>query len=210
MADKFPEIDDVQIENETADSDFLSRERELMGDEFKTEADEELPPPEDDEFEQFESNFPDVQQQQEEAESGEPDKEEETIVAPFQELNLEESKPLQEWKQRREMEISKRDQVAESKAKEMKEDAQKAIDDFYENYNTKKERDTKERKEEESKFLEKRDQLLQNGTIWDRVNELLKLSKTSPSLENSRDKTRFKELLLSLKGKENVPGAAGY
>ncbi|GME94897.1 unnamed protein product [[Candida] boidinii] len=67
MADKFPEINDIPTgeESNTAEGDFLSREKELLGDEFATADDKNAlkiddNEEDDDEFEEFKSQYPDV------------------------------------------------------------------------------------------------------------------------------------------------------
>lgn len=215
MADEFPEIEDVaDVEVEGAgQTDFLSREKELLGDEFATEQDGELAH-EDAEFEEFESSFPAVSStpQYAEPESEPEEKAVEIPVSSFGSLNLDDSEPIKAWKERRTLEVSKRDEIAKAKAEDLKDEAKKAIDDFYDNYNNKKDLSIEDTRKQEDEFLAKRDSFLERGTVWDRVVELLELTKNSSSVDpaNHRDKTRFKELLLALKGKENVPGAAGY
>jgi len=217
MADKFPELKDVDTGASSGESpsqgDFLSREKELLGDEFTTERDQELADDNVDEFDEFESNFPKVDADQEESIPVEDAPEEEAhtpLHSTFDNLDLKESKPIQEWKERTELEISKRDEVAAKKHEEIKKQAEKDVDDFYVNYNDKKEKSLKATKEDEEKFIAKRDSFFDQGSVWDRTVELLKLKKNSSFGADEADKTRFKEILLSLKGKENVPGAAGY
>lgn len=235
MADKFPEIDDAGIsaavDTNAPESDFLSREKEALGDEFKSENDENIlkeaaggveDEDDDEEFEDFKSQFPEVGTTTTttaapavEADTDVPIKQEDnassTIADKFTNLNLDESEHIKEWKETRALEISKRDEIAQRKLEDIKKEAEKAIDDFYENYNNKKDDAIAETKKEEKEFLEKRDKFLENGTVWDRVVELLKLDKNSDAIDsdNLRDKSKFRDLLLALKGKEGVPGAAG-
>ncbi|KGK34279.1 hypothetical protein JL09_g6572, partial [Pichia kudriavzevii] len=113
------------------------------------------------------------------------------VVNRFENLDLNESEHIKEWKKTRDLEISKRDEIAARKLEEIKKEAEKAIDDFYENYNNKKDDAIAETKKEEKAFLEKREKFLEKGTTWDRVVELLKLTKNSDAIdaENYRDKT---------------------
>ncbi|GMF08425.1 unnamed protein product [[Candida] boidinii] len=227
MADKFPEINDIPTgeESNTAEGDFLSREKELLGDEFATAEDNDVlkaDDEEDDEFEDFKSQYPDVAGQDEQLKQAKEDEEiaKESVTGSvtsgvaneFAKLDLNQSEHIKEWKERRNLEISKRDEIANRKLNEIKEKAKQNIDDFYENYNNKKDVAINQTKKEEDEFLAKRDSFLERGTVWDRSIELLNLNKNSKSIdpENLRDKTKFKDLLLALKGKENVPGAAGY
>lgn len=123
-------------------------------------------------------------------------------------LSLEDSVAIKEWKQRQRLEIERRDEVSESKKNETREKAKRAIDDFYEDYNTKKDDIIAKTQEEEKNFLAERDENVGVGSVWDQAAKLIDTS--DAGLGGGRDKSRFKELLLSLKGDPNAPGAAGY
>lgn len=230
MTDKFPEIEGITETN--SEGDFLSREKELLGNEFATEADADIvnetkDGEEEDEFDDFKTQFPEVSgpngdsngseqlaQDEEEEESnniaGQTSETEKGIVNQFTNLNLNESEHYQEWKKSRELEISKRDEIAQRKLQDTQSQARKEIDDFYENYNNKKDDAIKETKKEADEFAEKNKKFIEDGTLWDRVVQILSLDKNSDTLdsENMRDKSRFRDLLLALKGKDSVPGAA--
>ncbi|KAG7866441.1 hypothetical protein KL918_003338 [Ogataea parapolymorpha] len=217
MADKFPELEGIDGTDVADSGDFLKREKELLGNEFATEQDKIAE--DDDDFDDFKSQFPEVSTNANdvapEVESEEEPKEaifEEPVTNKFANLNLEESVHIQEWRKARELEIAKRDELAAKKLEDIKKEAEKAIDDFYENYNNKKDEAVEATRREEAEFLEKRDRFLERGTVWDRVVELLSLTKNSNAsdLAGYRDKSKFRDLLMSLKGKEDVPGAAGY
>ncbi|KAG7883413.1 hypothetical protein KL938_002650 [Ogataea parapolymorpha] len=217
MADKFPELEGIDGTDVADSGDFLKREKELLGNEFATEQDKIAE--DDDDFDDFKSQFPEVSTNANdvapEVESEEEPKEaifEEPVTNKFANLNLEESIHIQEWRKARELEIAKRDELAAKKLEDIKKEAEKAIDDFYENYNNKKDEAVEATRREEAEFLEKRDRFLERGTVWDRVVELLSLTKNSNAsdLAGYRDKSKFRDLLMSLKGKEDVPGAAGY
>lgn len=199
--DKFPEID---VDGEQIEGDFLQREQELMGDEFKTE--------QDDEVADSEEKFPEVDHHAYEPESApvvEDNGAAEVAVAKdFSLLNLEDLEPIREWRQRRDLEIEEREKANAKKKEDIRAKAEQTIDDFYSNYNDKKEKHSKDIVDEETKFVEKRDAFLSRGTLWDRVDELVKEVGEVPS--EGRDKSRFKEVLSKLKGKDNVPGAGGY
>ncbi|KAF5098162.1 hypothetical protein DV451_003518 [Geotrichum candidum] len=106
------------------------------------------------------------------------------------------------------LEIQRRDEQSEAKRKETREKANAAIDDFYENYSSKKDEAIEEVREAERRFLEERDNNI-TGTTWDRILKLIDTSSKGVKSELS-DKTRFKEVLLALKGNPDAPGAAGY
>jgi len=212
MADKYPELD-VQADDNDFDGDFLSREKELVGDEFKTEQDVDVLAESDDEIQEFKEQFPEVGEPDEQVAVPVDDEDDEDEFegfgsAPPVSKDLGESEPLKEWKERRDLEIDEREKANEKKKQDIIKSAQQNIDDFYDNYNSKREQHTKEVEEEEETFLAKRDDFLKNGTLWDRVNELVDGVGELP--EDGRDKSRFKQLLSKLKGKENAPGAAGY
>ena len=70
MSEKFPPLEDQNIDftpndKKDDDTDFLKREAEILGDEFKTEQDDILeteasPAKDDDEIRDFEEQFPDI------------------------------------------------------------------------------------------------------------------------------------------------------
>ncbi|KAK6203469.1 clathrin light chain [Scheffersomyces amazonensis] len=218
MADKFPAIETIGNDlpdsaDETSATDFLSREKELVGDEFQTEQDHELLKDDDNDINDFKEQFPEVDDSvsapvvQEEAD----DDEFEGFGSSAPQTNKYEGESvhLKEWKERRDLEIKERETANSKKKDDIVTTARQTVDDFYDNYNNKKEQHSKEILKEQEEFLEKRDKFLQRGTLWDRVNELVTEVGELPDSE-SRDKSKFKELLTKLKGKDNVPGAAGY
>lgn len=213
MADKYPELD-VAADDQEFDGDFLSREKELVGDEFQTAQDKDVLAESDDEIQEFKEQFPEVRDATDDvAAPSEPvddddDEFEGFGSAPPSNINLGESEPLKAWKERRDLEIDEREKANSKKKEDIISSARQNIDDFYENHSLKKEQHSKAVREEEKEFLDKRDNFLKNGTLWDRVNELVDGVGETP--DEGRDKTRFKGLLSKLKGKENVPGAGGY
>ncbi|QPG75643.1 hypothetical protein FOA43_003000 [Brettanomyces nanus] len=228
MADKFPEINDVSVDGDEQMSggDFLSREKEVLGDEFATAEDvtaqdASATADKDDEFEEFKTQYPELGAGANGSDNEEDFKDSKdsngsngsngylNVTTRMAKLNMESSEAVKQWKQQREESISKTDSINEKKVDEIKKEAQKATDEFYENYSNKKEELIESTKKEEEEFLKKRDSFLENGTVWERVVEVLKLSKNSNSIDeaHNRDKSRFKELLMMLKDKEDSPGA---
>lgn len=191
MADKFPEIDDVEVQQDDVGEDFLSREKEILGDDaeqFKTEQDDEyLNEDKDDELKKFEQQFPDVgeSEQDESAKQDEAQDDEEFSEPAFNPPKTE-SDAVKEWRDRYNLEISKRDEADEKKAKETKEAAEKQLDDFYDDYNNKKETDIEKARNAEKEFLDKRDEFFSKGDVWSRALDLTKEVKGNE---------RFKELL---------------
>ncbi|KAK9480163.1 clathrin light chain [Lipomyces japonicus] len=126
-----------------------------------------------------------------------------------EELVEEEPDVVKEWRERRELAIQRRDEQSEAKKNQTRQEAKNAIDDFYENYNNKKEQATTQTRTEEKEFIENRENTVAGGTSWERIVKLVDLSEKN-ARTSSVDKTRFRELLLSLKDDPNAPGAKGY
>ncbi|CCH44536.1 Midasin [Wickerhamomyces ciferrii] len=192
MADKFPEINDVEVQQDDSNEDFLSREQEILGDDaeqFKTEQDDEyLKEDQDDELKKFEQQFPDVGDSKDEEKEveQEEEQEEEEFQEPVSKGPKSEPEAVKEWRERYNLEISKRDEADAKKAEETKKEAEKQLDDFYDDYNNKKESDIAKTKEAEKEFLSKRDEFYQKGDVWSRALDLTK---------DIKGNERFKELL---------------
>ena len=91
----------------------------------------------------------------------------------------EDTEPIKAWRERQAEEIKKRDARDKERREEMKAKAEQNIDRFYEDYNKEKEKNIRENKENEAKFLEKISEGIAKGTSWERIADLL-------ALENSR------------------------
>lgn len=88
--------------------------------------------------------------------------------------------------------------------------AQQAIDDFYENYNTKKEKTIAQTRKDAEEFLANREDTSAGGTSWERIAKLVDLSgKGARGGAAGTGKERFRELLMNLKKDERAPGATG-
>lgn len=118
----------------------------------------------------------------------------------------EEPEVIREWRERTALRIAHQDEQSERKKRENIEKARHAIDDFYENYNLKKDKSIAQTRKEEEEFLANRENPSVGGTTWERIAKLVDLSDKSARSGKS-DKTRFRELLLSLKKDENAPGS---
>ncbi|GCF01355.1 clathrin light chain [Zygosaccharomyces mellis] len=117
------------------------------------------------------------------------------------------SNVIAEWKQRREVELNERDEADERAKGELKEEAIKHIDEFYENYNRKKSEQLEGVRREAEEFQKNRDEFSsQEGTTtWDRVLQLI--NEDDADQVAGRDKSKFKEILQRLKGNTAAPGA---
>lgn len=215
MSEKFPEIDAPQSNGDDLEhSDFLSREKELLGDEFKTDQDKVLDEDSDDDINEFKEQFPEVEGSESVQQEFKSSEDADVALADYGATetvkDLSQSASIKEWKQRRDLEIEERENVNAQKKKDILSKAQQTIDDFYENYNQKKDKHVAEVEKEQDEFLKKRDEFLKHGTLWDRVNELID-AVGGPAVDSEgNDKTRFRNFLKNLKGKEKVPGAGGY
>lgn len=223
MADKFPALDGVDLPNGDGEDAgaFLRREQEALGNEFAQPGDAAALD-DDDEFSQFESQFPDVAAGDAAVENAAAAATENGVASPepapaplFDDMTASaavdysgELEAMRQWKELRDLEIAQRDDAAAAKKEAIKAEAQKALDDFYENYNSKKDRGVQETRDAAQDFADERDKFLDgDSTVWDRVHLLV--DEVHHGL-GERDKTRFKQVLDKLKGNAAAPGAAGY
>jgi hypothetical protein len=90
-------------------------------------------------------------------------------------------------------------------------EARQNIDDFYDNYNNKKEKEVAKTRKEAEEFLKNRDDTTAGGTSWERISKLVDLSgKGTKGGASGSEKQRFREILISLRKDEKAPGATGY
>ena len=128
----------------------------------------------------------------------------------------EEPEAVRQWRESQKDAIAKRDAEGERKKAEAISKAEQDIDNFYAEYNAKKEKNIAANKENEAKFQEQRTRELAEGTTWTRVTKVLDLQNSQSKTiaragPGSSDLTRMKELYLSLRREgETAPGAAGY
>ncbi|KAI9800022.1 MAG: hypothetical protein M1833_003551 [Piccolia ochrophora] len=123
----------------------------------------------------------------------------------------EEPEVIKEWRERRDAGLSSRADASESRKAETTKTAQQTIDDFYENYNTKKDKTITQTRKEADEFLAGREDTAAGGTSWERIAKLVDLSgKGLKGGGSGTGKERFRELLLSLRKDEKAPGATGY
>ncbi|GAA5887533.1 hypothetical protein JCM16303_004235 [Sporobolomyces ruberrimus] len=124
-----------------------------------------------------------------------------------------ESEFIQTWRAKQAEEIAEREQTAQQKKEETIAKARNAIDNFYKDYNSKKEKSIAQNKEDETAFKSRQTESLAQGTTWERICQLVDLqdSRSKTGTKSKQDLSRFKEVLLSLKREgENAPGAGGY
>lgn len=216
-------------------SDFLSRERALLGDDaqqFATPADNTATVEEDDDdllggggsaapatngdhgdaMGDFETSFPAVDTSNDAVAPGG------TITGstlPYRagEFGADEGEPevVREWREKRDLQIQRRDEVSASKKAETIKAAQEAIDEFYENYNNRKDKQIAQTRKEAEEYLKNREDTTSGGTSWERIAKLVDLSgKGSGGGAPGSGKAKMRELLVSLRKDEKAPGATGY
>lgn len=124
----------------------------------------------------------------------------------------EEAEPeiIKAWREQRDAQNARRaEQFAHQRAETVK-DAQQNIDDFYDNYNNKKEKGVAQTRKDAEQFLAAREDTTSGGTSWERVSKIVDVSgKGGKGGGAGSGKERFRELLMSLRKDENAPGASG-
>lgn len=118
---------------------------------------------------------------------------------------------IREWRERRDMAIQHRDEVSSTRKAETVKQAQQAIDDFYDNYNNKKDKTIAQTRKEAEEYLKNREDTTAGGTSWERIAKLVDLSgKGAGGGAQGTGKAKFREMLVSLRKDEKAPGATGY
>ncbi|KAK5682128.1 Clathrin light chain [Elasticomyces elasticus] len=118
---------------------------------------------------------------------------------------------VREWRERRDLAIQHRDEVSESRKKETIKAAQEAVDEFYENYNNKRDKSVAATRKEAEEFLKSREDTTSGGTSWERIAKLVDLTgKGSSGGAAGTGKAKMREMLLDLRKDEKAPGATGY
>ena len=115
-----------------------------------------------------------------------------------------------EWRERRDLAVSHRAEVSAEKKSKTVDAARKAIDDFYENYNNKRDKTVAQTRKEAEEFLANREDTSSGGTSWERIAKLVDLSgKGAKGGAAGTGKERFRHLLGELKKDAQAPGASG-
>ncbi|CZT25179.1 related to CLC1 Clathrin light chain [Ramularia collo-cygni] len=131
--------------------------------------------------------------------------------SPFPTHDEDEPEVLREWRERRDLAIQHRDEVSAAKKAETVKAAQQAIDEFYENYNSKREKQVAQTRKDAEEFLAKREDTTSGGTSWERIAKLVDLSgKGTQGGAAGSGKGKMRGLLVSLRKDEAAPGAKGF
>ncbi|KAK0212445.1 clathrin light chain, partial [Desarmillaria ectypa] len=178
----------------------------------------------DDDIEKFENEFPDIdvgptspplQQTPTFAPRPQPSA---LSSTPILTQTIEEDEPevIKEWRARQAEEIAARDEASRARRQETISRAERAIDEFYEKYNAKKEVIIAENKEQEQEYRQSLTESLSKGTTWERICDIIELQNSQSKTiaragPGTTDLTRFKEVLLRLRREgDAAPGAGGY
>jgi hypothetical protein len=130
-------------------------------------------------------------------------------ASPYREPE-EEPEVLKVWREKRDTDIAARDKVSAERKAETVAQAQRDLDDFYDNYNDKKDKAIAQTRRQAEEFLNARDDTTAGGTSWERISKLVDLSgKGTKGGAGGSGKERMRELLVSLRKDENAPGASG-
>ncbi|KAK2612909.1 Clathrin light chain [Conoideocrella luteorostrata] len=237
MADRFPSIEDfdsgAQAEikdpsDEPSADDFLAREKAFLGEDasqFVTSDDAAaLAEPSGDLFGQngmgestFESQFPDLASPSM-GTGGPPGSS--SITGPSVSYNSgyqaqaddeEEPEVIKRWREQRDGQVAKRAEKFAAQREETIKEAQQNIDDFYENYNSKKEKGLAQTRKEAEHFLASREDTVSGGTSWERIAKLVDVSgKGAKGGATGSGKERFREVLMNLRKDEKAPAATSY
>lgn len=113
---------------------------------------------------------------------------------------------ITEWRERQAAQIERRDAESAQRKQETMEKARRAIDDFYDSYNNKRDAAIKSIRKEQDAFLAQRDESTSGGTTWERISKLID-AKDTKAVRGDRDVSRMREILLSLKKDKNAPSA---
>lgn len=121
-----------------------------------------------------------------------------------------ESSQVREWRERRDLQIQHRDEVSANKKAETVKAAQQNIDEFYDNYNNRRDKQVAQTRKEAEEFLQSREDTTSGGTSWERIAKLVDLSgKGATGGASGTGKAKMRELLISLRKDEKAPGASG-
>lgn len=117
---------------------------------------------------------------------------------------------IKEWREKRDAGNAKRAEQFARQREETVAEAQRNIDDFYDNYNNKKEKQVAATRKDAEQFLASREDTTSGGTSWERVAKIVDVSgKGAKGGASGSGKERFRELLTSLRKDEKAPGATG-
>ena len=115
-----------------------------------------------------------------------------------------------QWREKRDADLARRDEVSAKKKEETIATARTDIDSFYETYNRRTDKQKTQTATEAEEYLQNREDTTAGGTAWERIAKLADLSgKGQVGGGEGSTKKRMRDMLLSLKGSKDAPGAGG-
>ncbi|CAO3687690.1 unnamed protein product [Umbelopsis vinacea] len=108
---------------------------------------------------------------------------------------------VRQWREKQKELVAERDAESEEKKHEIVQKARQAIDEFYEDYNDKKQKAIELNREKEDNDQSEREKAA-SGTVWERITREIDFKSTS----SSRDVSRMKQLMMDLKKDSRAPG----
>ncbi|KAK5135556.1 hypothetical protein LTR08_005036 [Meristemomyces frigidus] len=118
--------------------------------------------------------------------------------------------PIRLWRAHRSDQLAHRSSISAHKKAETVKAAQEAVDEFYDNYNNRRDKQVAQTRREADEFLSKREDTTSGGTSWERIAKLVDLSGKGSAAGGAQGKARMREMLVSLRGDGKAPGATGY
>ncbi len=142
-----------------------------------------------------------------------------TRLAPPYSLHSRKSQPIpanpanpspRKWRESRTADLTRRDAASAKKKSETIAQARRDIDEFYESYNRKSDKQKAETARQAAEFIQKREDTTAGGTSWERIARLADLSgKGQGGGGEGSTKKRMREILLDLKNDPKAPGVGG-
>ncbi|BFZ53131.1 Clathrin light chain [Savitreella phatthalungensis] len=120
---------------------------------------------------------------------------------------------IRDWREKQAIQIERRDEVSRRRKEETIAAARTAVDDFYDNYNAKRDKEIARTRKQQEEMLAQRDDTQSGGTTWERIAKLVDLKdgakgSSGPSAAHAgRDVSRMRDLLVSLRKDQNAPSA---
>jgi len=108
---------------------------------------------------------------------------------------------VRQWREKQKELIAERDAESEEKKHQLVQKARQDIDEFYEDYNDKKQKAIELNREKEENDQNEREKAA-SGTVWERITREIDLKSTS----STRDVSRMKQLMLDLRKDSRAPG----
>ncbi|CAO3665868.1 unnamed protein product [Umbelopsis ramanniana] len=108
---------------------------------------------------------------------------------------------VKQWREKQKELIAERDAESEEKKHQIVQKAREAIDEFYEDYNDKRQKAIDLNREKEENEQQEREKAA-SGTVWERISREIDFKSNS----STRDVSRMKQLMTDLRKDSRAPG----